>query len=498
MAAAAGDAHPFPIFNARFRAVFPILNNTGSLVTAAAGLDSEASQDQGTFADCTNEATEIATSSGVYYLDLVAGEMDTQSTAVIVKTSTTDAKTTLLTFYPRRLPVVRTGTAQAGAASTITLDSGASAADSFYVGCWVNITNNSPANVQGQARQITAYVGSTKVATVDAVWGTNPSSASTFEILCETASSVVEWAGVPVVDPTAAGRPNVNATHLSNTSLTARDIGASVLLSPGTGTGQISLASGAVTAGTVSDKTGYALTQTFPTNFSAMAINASGHVILQDASLVTAKLGTFALAKTTNITGFNDIAATAIVSSGAITTSGGSVSTVTTTTTATNLTNLPTIPANWLTAAGIAAAALNGKGDWNIGKTGYALTATTGLGNQTADITGSLSGSVGSVTGAVGSVTAAVTVGTISANVVTASALATDAVNEIADGLLSRNVSNVEASAGEHTLCTVILASLEGSRSGTTWLIKRTDGSTTHATKTLTTDAAAELVTGVT
>ena len=47
------------------------------------------------------------------------------------------------------------------------------------------------------------------------------------------------------------------------------------------------------------------------------------------------------LAKTTNITGFNDIAATAIVSSGAITTSGGAVSTVTTVT-------------NQLTAAAIA------------------------------------------------------------------------------------------------------------------------------------------------
>lgn len=55
--------------------------------------------------------------------------------------------------------------------------------------------------------------------------------------------------------------------------------------------------------------------------------------------------------------------------------SATTVATVTTTTTATNLTNLPSIPANWLTAAGIAAAALNGKGDWNIGKTGYALSA---------------------------------------------------------------------------------------------------------------------------
>jgi len=43
-------------------------------------------------------------------------------------------------------------------------------------------------------------------------------------------------------------------------------------------------------------------------------------------------------------------------------------------TTTTNLTNLPSIPSNWITAAGINAAALNGKGDWNIGKTGYSLT----------------------------------------------------------------------------------------------------------------------------
>lgn len=98
---------------------------------------------------------------------------------------------------------------------------------------------------------------------------------------------------------------------------------------------------------------------------------------------------------------------------------GTTVAAVTTTTTTTNLTNLPAITANWLTASGIAAGALDGKGNWNIGKTGYTLTVTTGLGNQTADITGSLSGSVGSVTGAVGSVTgavgsvtAAVTVGT--------------------------------------------------------------------------------------
>ncbi len=46
-------------------------------------------------------------------------------------------------------------------------------------------------------------------------------------------------------------------------------------------------------------------------------------------------------------------------------------------------------------------------------KTGYSLTAGTGLGNQTADITGNLSGSVGSVTGAIN--TAAGTITTLDA-----------------------------------------------------------------------------------
>lgn len=91
-----------------------------------------------------------------------------------------------------------------------------------------------------------------------------------------------------------------------------------------------------------------------------------------------------------------------------------------------------------------------------------------------------------------------VSVGAMAANVITASALQTDAVSEIADGILSRNASNVEGTAGEHTLCTVILAMLENSISGTTLTIKRTDGSTTHATKTLTVNAAAEPITGIT
>lgn len=52
------------------------------------------------------------------------------------------------------------------------------------------------------------------------------------------------------------------------------------------------------------------------------------------------------------------------------------VATVTTVGTTTTLTNLPAITPNWLTAAGISAGALDDKGNWNIGKTGYSLAAT--------------------------------------------------------------------------------------------------------------------------
>lgn len=79
--------------------VFPIYDNDGDLVTAAATLDSERSIDQGTFADCTNEAAEIATSSGMYSLALTQAEINGDEIAVITKTTTTDAKTAVNVVY---------------------------------------------------------------------------------------------------------------------------------------------------------------------------------------------------------------------------------------------------------------------------------------------------------------------------------------------------------------------------------------------------------------
>ena len=80
---------------------------------------------------------------------------------------------------------------------------------------------------------------------------------------------------------------------------------------------------------------------------------------------------------------------------------------------------------------------------------------------------------------------------------ITAGTIEADAANEIADAILSRNVSNVEAAAPEHSLATIILATLESSIAGSTWKIKRTDGTTVHASKTVTTDANATPIVAV-
>ena len=80
--------------------------------------------------------------------------------------------------------------------------------------------------------------------------------------------------GVPL--SVAAGGA-VNTLQINGTAQTARDIGASVLLSPGTGTGQLSLSAGAVTVGTNNDKSAYSLaaSQTFNTTGSVGSVTSA-------------------------------------------------------------------------------------------------------------------------------------------------------------------------------------------------------------------------------
>lgn len=77
----------------------------------------------------------------------------------------------------------RRNTATAGAAATITLDASASAVDDFYNDALILLVANTGS---GQFRRITDYVGSTKVATVDHNWTTNPDATTVFQITAQS------------------------------------------------------------------------------------------------------------------------------------------------------------------------------------------------------------------------------------------------------------------------------------------------------------------------
>lgn len=81
-----------------------------------------------------------------------------------------------VSFPPSTL---ETGTAQAGGTNTITLNSGASTYTDYYKSMRVTITSGTGS---GQSANVIAYNGTTKVATVDANWSTQPNNTSVYSI----------------------------------------------------------------------------------------------------------------------------------------------------------------------------------------------------------------------------------------------------------------------------------------------------------------------------
>jgi hypothetical protein len=77
------------------------------------------------------------------------------------------------------------GTAQAGAAGSITLASGASSVDDFYKDALLFIINGTG---QRQVRRVSAYNGTTKVASVAPNWKTTPDATSVYVVL-----PAVQW-----------------------------------------------------------------------------------------------------------------------------------------------------------------------------------------------------------------------------------------------------------------------------------------------------------------
>jgi hypothetical protein len=76
--------------------------------------------------------------------------------------------------------VLETGTAQAGGASSITLRSGASSTADYYANQAIFIISGTGSP---QTNKITAYNGTSKVATVETAWATQPDNTSVYFVL---------------------------------------------------------------------------------------------------------------------------------------------------------------------------------------------------------------------------------------------------------------------------------------------------------------------------
>jgi hypothetical protein len=269
-------------------------------------------------------------------------------------------------------------------------------------------------------------------------------------------------------------------------------------------TGSVGSVVSGVTVSTNNDKTGYSLTQAFPTNFQSLLINTSGHlsrVTLVDTCTVN-----------TDMRG----------------TDGAALASVWTATVAARI----DMPLSDIPTAGENADAV-----WDEAMSGHTTAGTYGgriprsdSSNVEVKLTGSahIASDVHELQPAVieaqhfalGAIDANAVAAdasseiatavrtelavelaridvTVGSRLATASYTAPPTATTIADAVLGRNVSNVEATAAEHSVCTLVLAALESSVIGTSWTIKRTDGTTTHVTKTVTTDASAEPITGV-
>lgn len=135
------------------------------------------------------------------------------------------------------LQTIRSNTVQSGSSTTATLDASASGTNDYYKGCVIYLVANTGV---GQARICTAYNGTTKVATVHPAWATNPAVGTTYAVMPFGPADLAAIVG---------------------TTQTGRDIGASVLLSSGTGTGQLDFTSGVVKSN-LAQILGTALTET--------------------------------------------------------------------------------------------------------------------------------------------------------------------------------------------------------------------------------------------
>jgi len=218
-------ALPYPIKNARYTIEVPYLDADGD-PTDPTSPDSEVSIDNGAFADCAEEVSLASGSRGGGILSLSGAETD--GSCVKLWLSGAGVKATMATLYPRVLPVLFSGTAQAGAGGSITLATDVPALANLLLGCIVKTTGGTGGGGTGgannQARVITGF-STGRVASVSPNWETAPGGTTTYEILLTEAAysalaNVIQWNGA-APNNLSSGRVESHVAAMANDVVTA-------------------------------------------------------------------------------------------------------------------------------------------------------------------------------------------------------------------------------------------------------------------------------------
>jgi hypothetical protein len=390
----------------------------------------------------------------------------------------------------------------------------------------------------------------------------NMDTLGTVRIFCNKSTYQMPPLALMVLPATVYDALTTNATtaagglgdiqRMAGTALTGRDIGASVLLSSGTGTGQVTLTSGRVNADITHIAAAAVSTSTAQLGVNVVNFGGSAGTFASGRPAVNASyIGGVPVTATTSITFPSTCTvATTTGAVGSVTGAVGSVTgltaanldvavssrmgaytqptgflaatfpgtvasttnitagTLTTVTTATNVTMVNGLAAGVITATSIAADAIT---DAKVASDVTIASVTGAVGSVTGNVGGNVTGSVGSVVGAVGSVTGNVggnvtgSVGSVAtggiaaasfaAGAIDAAAIAADFGTEIANAVLA--AGDIDSYSLEEAL-KIIGASVAGKLSGaatTTITIRSMDDTANRVTATVDSDGNRTAVT---
>lgn len=144
-------------------------------------------------------------------------QIGTDIDAILVDTAEIGAAGAGLTAIPG-IVSLHSGTADAGAAGTIDLETGvASTTDDLYNGALIALTGGTGA---GQSRFISDYNGTTQQASINPDWTTNPDATTTYSIVPDGRKDIVLWGG-GIINAASNGRVPANAEEISGDATAA-------------------------------------------------------------------------------------------------------------------------------------------------------------------------------------------------------------------------------------------------------------------------------------